>query len=542
MNREIVFIADFFVEHILGGGELNNEELILILKERGYPLSKKQSHTITLEFLREKQKAFFIISNFLNLTPECKELLKNLDYAIYEHDHKYLRSRNPATYSDFKAPQKDLLNYYFYKNAIAVLGQSAFHKQIIEKNLQLPNVVNLGGNLWSLESLKKIREISKRGKKEQCSILNSAIDHKNTGGAIKYCSVKGLPYQLISNPDYFEFLEEMGTNSKFVFFPQTPETLSRVIVEARMMGLAITTNNLVGATSEEWFKLKGEELIDLMIEKREEIANKIETLLNKETSSKDKPLISIISTFYEGEKYLNNFLENITSQTVFDKCELILIDANSPGTEQQIVAEYADKHKNIVYHRLDERENITNSLNIAAKLAKGKFLTFAFIDDIKRKDCIEILLNNILNDKNLDLIYGDVLQTTNANETFESNSANGILFEHSTLPFSKENMIKCLPGPMPLWKKSIHDNCGFLDAENCDFADDWEMWLRAVQHGCVFKKIDQTVGLYYAGGRSNQEENLKQKQEEAKIFYQYAPLFGANFHKYKPYFDQFLRS
>jgi len=542
MNREIVFIADFFVEHILGGGELNNEELILILKERGYPLSKKQSHTITLEFLREKQKAFFIISNFLNLTPECKELLKNLDYAIYEHDHKYLRSRNPATYSDFKAPQKDLLNYYFYKNAIAVLGQSAFHKQIIEKNLQLPNVINLGGNLWSLESLKKIREISKRGKKEQCSILNSAIDHKNTGGAIKYCSVKGLPYQLISNPDYFEFLEEMGTNSKFVFFPQTPETLSRVIVEARMMGLAITTNNLVGATSEEWFKLKGEELIDLMIEKREEIANKIETLLNKETSSKDKPLISIISTFYEGEKYLNNFLENITSQTVFDKCELILIDANSPGTEQQIVAEYAEKHTNIVYERLDKRENITNSLNMAVKLAKGKFLTFAFIDDIKRKDCIEILLNNILNDKNIDLIYGDVLQTTIANETFESNSANGALFEHSTYPFSQENMIKCLPGPMPLWKKSIHDNCGFLDAENCDFADDWEMWLRAVQHGYVFKKIDQTVGLYYAGGRSNQEENLKQKQEEAKIFYQYAPLFGANFHKYKPYFDQFLRS
>ena len=542
MNREVVFIADFFVEHILGGGELNNEELIIILKERGYPLSKKQSHTITLEFLREKQKAFFIISNFLNISPECKEFLKDLDYAIYEHDHKYLRSRNPATYSDFKAPQKDLLNYYFYKNAIAVLGQSAFHKRIIEKNLQLPNVVNLGGNLWSLESLKKIREISKREKKEQCSILNSTIDHKNTAGAIKYCLVKGLPYQLISNPNYFEFLEEMGTNSKFVFFPQTPETLSRVTVEARMMGLAVTTNNLVGATREEWFKLKGDELINLMTEKREEIANKIEILFNKETSSKDKPLISIISTFYEGEKYLNNFLGNITSQTVFDKCELILVDEDSPGTEQQIVAEYADKHKNIVYHRLDKRENITNSLNIAAKLAKGKFLTFAFIDDIKRKDCIEILLNNILNDKNLDLIYGDVLQTTSANETFESNSANGSLFEHSTYPFSKENMIKCLPGPMPLWKKSIHDNCGFLDAENCDFADDWEMWLRAVQNGCIFKKINETVGLYYAGGRSNQEENLKQKQEEAKIFYQYAPLFGANFHKYKPYFDQFLRS
>ena len=79
MNREVVFVADFFVEHILGGGELNNEELILILKERGYSVSKKQSHTITLDYLREKEKAFFIISNFLTVRPECKEFLKDLD-------------------------------------------------------------------------------------------------------------------------------------------------------------------------------------------------------------------------------------------------------------------------------------------------------------------------------------------------------------------------------------------------------------------------------------------------------------------------------
>ena len=42
-----------------------------------------------------------------------------------------------------------------------------------------------------------------------------------------------------------------------------------------MMGMAGLTNNQVGATKEDWFKLKGEELIAVMQNKREEIPNKI---------------------------------------------------------------------------------------------------------------------------------------------------------------------------------------------------------------------------------------------------------------------------
>ena len=33
---KLVFIADFFVDEILGGGELNNDELIKIFKQRGH--------------------------------------------------------------------------------------------------------------------------------------------------------------------------------------------------------------------------------------------------------------------------------------------------------------------------------------------------------------------------------------------------------------------------------------------------------------------------------------------------------------------------
>jgi len=65
-----------------------------------------------------------------------------------------------------------------------------------------------------------------------------------------------------------------------VFFPKTPETLSRIVVEARMMGVKIITNKLVGATKEEWFKLKGVELVEEMRARREQILKTIVDLLD----------------------------------------------------------------------------------------------------------------------------------------------------------------------------------------------------------------------------------------------------------------------
>ena len=76
-----------------------------------------------------------------------------------------------------------------------------------------------------------------------------------------------MPYRL--------FLERIGANDTLLFLPKTPETLSRIVVEARMMGMKVITNARVGATKEEWFKLKGKELIDLMKQKREEIPSKV---------------------------------------------------------------------------------------------------------------------------------------------------------------------------------------------------------------------------------------------------------------------------
>jgi hypothetical protein len=106
--------------------------------------------------------------------------------------------------------------------------------------------------------------------------MNSLIDHKNTREACFYCEKKGYKYELISSGDYQEFLGLLSSNKKFIFLPKTPETLSRVVVEARMMNIKVITNKRV----EDWFKLKGEKLIDYMLNKRQETTDKVIEVIN----------------------------------------------------------------------------------------------------------------------------------------------------------------------------------------------------------------------------------------------------------------------
>ena len=272
---KLIFVADFFVNKVLGGGELNNDELKLILKSKNIEIEEIESHLVTREYILNNKHNKFVIFNFVNLNQEHKDEIMNHDYIIYEHDHKYIRTRNPGLYRNFVAPKSDIVNYLFYKNAKRILCQSSFHKQILQKNLNLYNVESLSGNLWPIECLRHMDRCRVIKKINKAAIMDSTTPHKNTHDARKYCEHKNIPYNLIPMMPYNEFLSFLGKHNKFVFLPKTPETLSRVIVEARIMNLKIITNKMVGATKEEWYSKPPEQLLEHIFSMREHIPNKV---------------------------------------------------------------------------------------------------------------------------------------------------------------------------------------------------------------------------------------------------------------------------
>lgn len=264
---------------MFGGAEANDNNLLLFLEKQGHTITRIQSHTFE-SLINEVtvDDTLFLISNFCNLSPRSKTfLVKKARYIIYEHDHKYLRSRNPTRYKEFIAPRDLIINLDFYEASQRVFCQSNFHMNILRKNLgNSVNLHNVSGNLWSEKDLRKISKLSAIRKENSYAILESGVEHKNTKGAVEYCEKNNLNYKLIPPMQYEKFLENLSTNKGLVFLPKTPETLCRVAVEARMMNLEIITNKLLGAKYEKWFSLKGENLINEMNNKFEEVYGELQ--------------------------------------------------------------------------------------------------------------------------------------------------------------------------------------------------------------------------------------------------------------------------
>lgn len=278
---KIVYISDFFYPETMGGAEQNDHELLNILESRGHDIVKKKSDDLSDRFILDNKDSKFIISNFVFMFNRIRDLIKdNCEYILYTHDHQYLVTRDPSHYKEdnYVAPDSDLKHVDFYKNSRAVICQSALHAEIVYRNLGLEQIYSVGGNLWKEEVLDLLEELSTAEKQDKASIMQSNITHKNTEGAVQYCKKTKQDYELLMPQSHEEFLRAMSKNEKFVFFPETVETLSRIVCEARMMNVKVITNNRIGASSEPWFNLKGKELCDIMRQKTKDIPELVESI------------------------------------------------------------------------------------------------------------------------------------------------------------------------------------------------------------------------------------------------------------------------
>ena len=310
---KIAFISDLFLsDGIIGGAELVNDCLITRLRARGYQVAPKHSHSP----INLNEYDFFIVSNFINMPEEVKESLYDKDYIIYEHDHKYLKNRNPSVFPDFKAPPHMIINEKFYRSARAVFCQSNIHAEVVRKNLSIRNVVNTGCSLWHNSQIATLRKHAGNKKKPVYAIMDSPNSIKGTSEAENYCLQNNMPYEKIPFSGFDEFIEKLSSYAGLVFFPKTLETFCRAVMEARMVGCKLVTNDWNGCTHEEWFpKYKGVELIDFVESKQEEVVDKVCQVLSREFINRDPEDITVILNCYRRPYNLRMQIDALRSQT-----------------------------------------------------------------------------------------------------------------------------------------------------------------------------------------------------------------------------------
>tara|TARA_R110002110_G_scaffold213678_1_gene427047 strand:+ start:564 stop:2192 length:1629 start_codon:yes stop_codon:yes gene_type:complete len=323
------FIADFYADKINGGGELVNQIIIDYLRDQGYDVVCYESKDIDHNILKKIDKDFIIIGNFLQL--KSLEILNyitnNCNYAIIEHDHKYLKTRNPSVFKNYIAPENQIIHCDFYRNARAIFCQSTLHSKIISENLNINNVVNLQYSLWTDENLDYLQSLQDQNKNKEAIIVNSNNPVKGVDQSKSFCASKNIEYNIVGPVSWNDLMLQMSQHKKLVFFSQVLETFCRLIVEAKMLGCQIITNRNNACTQEDWFaKYSGLELIQFLREKKKTVFDKIEKVINRingdffihknKANIKD---ITVILNSYRRPYNLNMQAKAIQNQTILPK-------------------------------------------------------------------------------------------------------------------------------------------------------------------------------------------------------------------------------
>ena len=197
-SGNIVFICDFYKSDLsnVGGAENNDSVLISLLEKEGYNVTKVYCTNATPKFIESKKKCKFIIGNFVSLSEDSKQSLLDKHYIIYEHDHKYLKSRDPSRFINFIAPKSEIINKEFYENSKCVICLSNSQAKSVKNNLDINNVESIGCSLWSSEKLDYISSISNTKKDKKYCIVDSKNPTKGTSLAVNLCESKKIKYDI----------------------------------------------------------------------------------------------------------------------------------------------------------------------------------------------------------------------------------------------------------------------------------------------------------------------------------------------------------
>lgn len=154
----------------------------------------------------------------------------------------------------------------------------------------------------------------------------------------------------------------------------------------------------------------------------------------------NKPLVSAIIIFWNEERFIEEAIESVFSQT-YDHWELLLVDDGSTDRSSYIAQRYSEQHPGKVRyleHRDHEKRGMSASRNLGVRSARGKYISFLDGDDIWLPNKLEEQVGIIEAEPEAAMVYGPLrmwFSWTGEPHDFERDHLYGVRPD-GTYPFS----------------------------------------------------------------------------------------------------------
>lgn len=117
---------------------------------------------------------------------------------------------------------------------------------------------------------------------------------------------------------------------------------------------------------------------------------------------KDNPLVSIVIPVYNAAKFIEECVKSVCSQS-YPYIEILLVDDGSTDISGAVCDDFARRDKRIrVIHK--KNGGVSSARNVGIEAATGDYLIFVDSDDSIEPSAVEILMEAVVNTKEIDFI------------------------------------------------------------------------------------------------------------------------------------------
>jgi len=392
-NAEIVFVADLFVEDYVGGAELTSEALI---KSSPFRVHKIHSKDVRIEHLSNAHDKFWIFGNFAQLDPNLiPSIVANINYSILEYDYKYCKWRSPQKHElaenkpcdDAESIQGKMISAFMYgaKSLWWMSEAQMDHYHALYPFLaEKPNTVL--SSVFDDDffvSVKLLRQSQVQADRKGWIVLGSNSWVKGADDAEAYCKTNNLDYEVVWNMPYADVLKKLSSAEGFVYLPKGWDTCPRMVIEAKLLGCKLVTNDNVQHSKEIWFNTDNLlEIEEYLYAARQLFWNGIKHAIEW------VPRISGYTTAYNFIESTYPWKQCIESMLGFCT-EVIVVDGGSSDGTLESLKEWASRESRLKVHEVprdwkDSRFGVFDGMQKAEarSLCTGDFLWQQDADEV----------------------------------------------------------------------------------------------------------------------------------------------------------------
>jgi glycosyltransferase involved in cell wall biosynthesis len=247
--------------------------------------------------------------------------------------------------------------------------------------------------------------------------------------------------------------------------------------------------------------------------------------------------VTLISSVFRGDEFLEGFISNMAALRDYSECEHLLIRPGSPGDEHGRLVDHVRQHPEAVYINLAKDPGLYEVWNFGIRLATGRYLSNANIDDRRAPQQVAKLRRILDTTPEVSVASTPLRVSTQKNLSWEDSTDRPLMFAdkdegiYNVSCLLKKNhdglASRNLPHCMPIWRRHLHTFSGEFNEKRYGPSADWAFWLRAGRDGASFFFVREPLGLYLRDDGSYWRRNTERADFDARILAEFGDLAAA---------------